>query len=84
MNEEKLFAVYLGGRAPKAVTEVHDVVFVTGKTINHTYEQLMDKWFGTPKDLHLDSWMELDVIDGYRITLSPNKIESEKKLFLSI
>ncbi len=26
----KLFAVYLGGRAPKCNTELHDVVFVVG------------------------------------------------------
>ena len=28
--ENKLFAVYLGGRAPKCNTELHDVVFVVG------------------------------------------------------
>lgn len=41
----------------------------------------MDKWFGTPKGLHLDSWMELDVVDGHRISLSKTKSTSDKKLF---
>jgi hypothetical protein len=81
MTSQKLFAVYLGGRAPKGNTELHDVVFVTGAAIEKTYEQLMDKWFGTPEGLHLDSWMELDIVDGYRITLNPEKQETDKKLF---
>jgi Domain of Unknown Function (DUF1543) len=79
--QNKLFAVYLGGRAPKGNTELHDVVFVTGQSITDTYEQCLDKWFGTPKGLHLDSWMALDVVDGYRIALSDTKVESEKKLY---
>ncbi len=29
----KLFAVYLGGRAPGANIELHDVVFIVGPTI---------------------------------------------------
>jgi hypothetical protein len=78
---DKLFAVYLGGRAPKGNTELHDVVFVVGKTIEDTYEQCLDKWFGTPKGLHLDSWMELDIVDGYRIRLSDVKTPGDKKLY---
>ena len=77
----KLFAVYLGGRAPRCNTELHDVVFVVGKSIEETYEQLMTKWFGTPKGLHLDSWIELQVIDGHKISLSQTKPETSKKLF---
>jgi hypothetical protein len=33
MTQNKLFAVYLGGRAPKGNTELHDVVFVTGRAM---------------------------------------------------
>lgn len=79
--QPKLFAVYLGGRAPKCNTELHDVVFVAGASIEETYEQLMDKWFGTPKGLHLDSWIELNVIDGHKIPLSTSKPNSPKKLY---
>ena len=77
----KLFAVYLGGRAPKANTELHDMVFVVGETIEDTYTQLLDKWFGTPGGLHLDSWLELDVVDGWRIGLVPNPAPQPEKLF---
>ena len=71
--DQKLFAVMLGGRAPRANTELHDVVFVTGARIEDTYDQLLDKWFGSPEGLHIDSWVELDVIDGWRVTLTDSK-----------
>ena len=80
MNK-KLFAVYLGGKARKSNTELHDVVFVVGETIEDTYEQLMSKWFGIPEGLHIDSWIELQVIDGYRVSLSTTESGSAKKLF---
>lgn len=81
MGQPRLFAVYLGGRAPKANTELHDVVFVTGARIEDTYEQLLDKWFGSPEGLHLDSWLELDVVDGHRITLMRQRPAPGKKPF---
>ena len=77
----KLFAVYLGGRAPKANTELHDVVFAVGETIEAAYPQLLEKWFGDPRGLHLDSWLELDVVDGWRITLSDSPSPQPEKLF---
>ncbi len=81
MSQAKLFAVYLGGRAPKANTELHDVVFATGARIEDTYPQLLEKWFGNPVGLHLDSWLELDVVDGWRVTLSGAPSPAPEKLF---
>lgn len=78
---QKLFAVYLGGTAPKCNTELHDVVCTVGESIEATYEQLMDKWFGTPEGLHLDSWMELDNVEGYRISLCAEKAADGPKLY---
>lgn len=77
----KLFAVYLGGRAPKCNIELHDVAFVVGEEIEDTYEQLLDLWFGTPERLHLDSWFEMKVVDGYRISLQPEPFEGDTQLF---
>jgi hypothetical protein len=82
MPSPKLFAVYLGGRAPRCNTELHDVVFVTGDAIESTYEQLLEKWFGSPEGLHIDSWMELDVVDGHRVSLLPVPVAgASAKLF---
>jgi hypothetical protein len=77
----KLFAVYLGGRAPRCNTELHDVVFVVGEAIEACYVSLMDKWFGDPLRLHIDSWMELQCVDGHRISLQSAPPASDKKLF---
>ncbi len=79
--EKKLFAVYLGGRAPRCNTELHDVVFVVGESIETSYERLMDKWFGNPLKLHVDSWLELQVVDGYRISLSSQPAAAGRKLY---
>lgn len=77
----KLFAVYLGGSAPKANTELHDVVFAVGARIEDAYAQLLDKWFGNPVGLHIDSWLELDVVDGWRVSLAETAAPSGMKLF---
>ncbi|MDR3450077.1 MAG: DUF1543 domain-containing protein [Alphaproteobacteria bacterium] len=81
---DKLFAVYLGGRAHRGNTELHDVVFVTGTAIEDTYEQLMDKWFGSPEGLHLDSWLELDYVDGYRVTPEGFNATGNKLFFVNL
>src|SRR5882724_10280083 len=80
---EKLFAVYLGGRADGCNIELHDVVFVVGPSIEATYSLLAKKWFGNLQGFHIDSYVELQNIDGYKIELSkePSKEDSLKKLY---
>ncbi len=78
---KKLFAVHLGGRAPRCNTELDDVVFVVGDSVEATYENLMDKWFGDPMRVHLDSWVELQIMDGDRIRLGQAPSAGAKKLF---
>jgi hypothetical protein len=80
-SDAKLFAVYLGGRAPKCNTELHDVVFTVAARIEATYERLLELWFGSPEGLHIDSWIELTVVDGHRITLTGKTEPADKKLY---
>ena len=77
----KLFAVYLGGRAPRCNTELHDVVFVTGETIESTYQQCLDLWFGAASRLHLDSYMALEFVDGHRVSLATDAPAGGKALY---
>ncbi len=79
--ETTLFAVFLGGRAPKCNTELHDVVFAIGATLDATYVDLMDKWFGDPLRVHVDSWLELRIVDGFRIALRSEPSTQPEKLF---
>lgn len=78
---KKLFAVVLGGSAPKSNTELHDVVFTVGETIEETYHDLLDKWFGLPQKMHIDSYMVLDVIDGFEVQLKEEVSDQKEKLF---
>ena len=77
----KLFSVFLGGRANKCNTELHDVVFCLGEKIEDTYIDLLRKWFGLPDRLHIDSWVYLNIVEGYKISLSKKKNKSNKKLY---
>ncbi len=83
MNEPKLFAVYLGGRADRCNIELHDVVFVIGSCIEETYPLLAKKWFGNLNHFHIDSYLHLKNIDGYEIELSktPSQDTTSKKLY---
>lgn len=65
-----LFVVMLGGRHSGAKIEVHDVAFVIADSLEACYPQLRQGWFGSQKGLHIDSWLEVDGVDGYRVTFS--------------
>ncbi len=67
----RLFAVYLGGKAPRSNIELHDVVFVVGNSLEETYQKLREKWFGYPEKIpHIDSYIELTHADGFQISLT--------------
>ncbi|PTB90905.1 DUF1543 domain-containing protein, partial [Marivirga lumbricoides] len=61
--------------------ELHDVVFTVGETIKETYHDLLDKWFGLPQKMHIDSYMVLDVVDGYEVHLKEERPDQRQKLF---
>lgn len=84
MKDYKLFAVYLGGHAQGCNIEVHDVVFAVGADLQSTYPILEKKWFGVRKGLHIDAWVELKNVDGYKINVLPGDAssnESDLKLY---
>ncbi|WP_438868433.1 DUF1543 domain-containing protein [Pseudomonas sp. L1(2025)] len=65
-----LFVVMLGGKHPRAKIEVHDVVFAVADTLQATYAQLREGWFGSPKGMHIDAWMAVDGVGGWKVELS--------------
>ena len=77
----KLFAIFLGGRAEKCNIELHDVVFTCADQITKCYDDILNKWFGDVKRLHIDSWLELKYIDGYEITLSKQRPNQNNSLY---
>lgn len=77
----KLFMVYLGGTAPGANIELHDIRFVVGADIEATFEQLRQQWFGDIKGLHLDSYLQLTDVDGYSIELVTEPVATDQQLY---
>lgn len=77
----KLFAVYIGGEMDGANIELHDMRFVVAESLEQSYQQLRDSWWGRPGSLHIDCWSELTRADGYAITLHPQPAEGTAKLF---
>ena len=71
-----LFLVVIGGKAPKANIELHDVRWVVGSKIEDTFDSLRVSWFGSPEGLHIDSYKKIKSVDGYKINLI--NIEEDK------
>jgi len=67
----RLIACVLGGSAPRARTELHDVAFAVGDSLEAVHDQLLDSWFGDPHGLHVDAWCFVDRVAGYRVQLAP-------------
>lgn len=65
-----LFVVMLGGKHPRANIEVHDVVFVLAEKLEDAYVQLREAWFGSAKGVHIDAWMAVDGVAGWRVRMS--------------
>ncbi len=85
-NKFKLFLVMLGGRTNSSHIELHDLRWVIGKNIKETYQQLRNQWFGLKQGLHIDSYMEVNFIDGYEIVIKErnNKKTIEYKENMSL
>lgn len=63
----KLFMVYMGGSTAGAHIELHDIRFVVGATIEATYGQLKRQWFGDKNSAHMDSYVHVHHVDGFKI-----------------
>ena len=82
-----LFMVMLGGRHVRANTEVHDVVFAVADSLEDSYPQLKNAWFGEQKGLHIDAWMQVNGVESggkkYQIKFSDAQPQvTDEKLWL--
>lgn len=83
----KLFAVYLGGKAKGARIEVHDLVFVIAKDVKSAVPQLKNLWFGDKSSAHVDNLIdvneiiELTEVDGQSIRLKALKTPAKQPTF---
>jgi hypothetical protein len=76
-TERQLYAIYLGGDpAPGRIGEDHEVVFVVAPDVTSARRLARGKWKGDDPKPHVDMVQELDVIDGYEVSLSPTNRSS--------
>ena len=73
----QLFMIYIGGSAPGAHIELHDVRFVVAPVIEATFPALRQQWFGSQKGLHMDSYVALHHVDDYRISLTKEPADNQ-------
>ena len=80
----KLYAVYLGGKAPRANTEVHDTVFVIADDLSCNKDKIKSLWFGDPKSVNIDAYAVVDGVGEYKveITNQPETITDKQDLKL--
>ncbi|HEX7342261.1 MAG TPA: DUF1543 domain-containing protein [Rhodanobacteraceae bacterium] len=78
---DHLIACVLGGTAPGARTELHDVAFAVGTDLASVHESLLDGWFGDPHGLHVDAWTFLDSVAGYRVRLERAPVDNGLHLY---
>jgi hypothetical protein len=77
----QLFLVVLGGRSRGCHIEQHDVRFVAGERIDDTLPELRRQWFGLQRGLHLDSWMGIERVEGWRVELRREPFSGPMRLW---
>lgn len=65
----KLYAIFTGGKHPRANIEVHDLRFAVGESLEATVPALRASWWGKPSSLHIDGYAELTEVDGWQVEL---------------
>jgi hypothetical protein len=81
MSDKKLFVFYLGGAAPGANIEVHDVQFAVAERPEEAHAGLVARWFGTRGSLHIDAYGIVSWADGYSISLRPEPQARAPRLY---
>jgi hypothetical protein len=76
-----LFMIYIGGKHQNSLIELHDIRFIAAESIQSTYPELRNSWWGVPSSLHLDCYGILKQVDGYDIHLKTLPAPSDEKLY---
>jgi len=60
---------------------MHDVRFVVGDNIEQTYSKLKAQWVGDKSNVHMDSYMQIQHIDGYQVEVVDTAHHQTEKLY---
>ena len=76
----KLFLIHVGFYDPAimdGIYEQHSNYFVTAENINDAKRKARKKSIYKMKKMHIDGIQEINIVDGYRITLQPENKEND-------
>ncbi|MEC8208362.1 MAG: DUF1543 domain-containing protein, partial [Pseudomonadota bacterium] len=76
-----LFLFYLGGRIQGCHIEMHDVRFFVCDSIEQNYSKLKSQWVGDKSNVHMDSYMQIQHIDGYQVEVVDSAHHQAEKLY---
>jgi hypothetical protein len=76
-RKQKLYMVILGATPKGRLTEQHDVFFGIGFSLAELVPQMKAFWPEADGKIHIDSWREVTVIDGYQIDIVPLQNQQE-------
>ncbi|WP_131537083.1 DUF1543 domain-containing protein [Pedobacter nototheniae] len=82
--ELKLYQLLLGSKAPKRNVEQHDYFFGIARSLKELVPQIKAFWPEAGSSLHVDGWREVNVVNGYKISIIPRLStfeENEQHLF---
>jgi hypothetical protein len=60
---------------------MHDVRFVVGESIEQTYTKLKTQWVGDKNSVHIDSFMAVNHIDGFAVSVVDQPVAQEQQLY---
>ena len=76
----KLFLIHVGFYDPdimEGLYEQHSNYFVVAENIKEAKKKAREKSIFKRKKMHIDGIQELNIIDGFRINLVPDKSEND-------
>ena len=80
----KLFLIHVGfydHEVIEGLYEQHSNYFVVAEDIKEARERAKKKPIYKRKKMHIDGIQELNVVDGFRITLVPEKTENDVVIY---
>lgn len=80
----KLFMILLGCKPKGRHTEQHDVFFGIGRSIAELKVEIADFWPEAEGKIHIDAWREVNMVNGYALSIVPSGAATNanlKKLF---
>jgi hypothetical protein len=84
MDDLKIYMMLLGCKPDGRNTEQHDLFFGIGKTLNDVKKDIVDFWKEANGKIHIDAWREVQMVDGYKISVEEKNdvvVRKNERLF---